>query len=196
MWKKVTGNKIICAARHLKHSVINLNYFCVWAGEGGSVSSTSARAECFCAADVLSMPADISPLSATPGIYTGGNKHKLMSLTSSTSSATFGDLMEPLLFTQCLKATSSRWRCLVDPTTCEITCAPLSFSWIIVRSSQKKQHNRWHWKFEICWLWLFDYYSASSVRDELHSQPRVSLFAGDFDLTALLIPRWIGNSAA
>lgn len=74
---------------------------------------------------------------------------------------------------------------------------PLSFSWIIVRSSQKKQHNRWHWKFEIRWLGLFDYYySASSVRDELHSQPHVSLFAGDFDLTALLIPRWIGSPAA
>lgn len=32
MWETVTGNKIISAARHLSNSVINLNYFCLWAG--------------------------------------------------------------------------------------------------------------------------------------------------------------------
>lgn len=48
-----------------------------------------------------------------------------------------------------------------------------SFSWITAGSSQKKQHHRWPWKFDICWLGLFDDYSASSVRDELHCQPRV-----------------------
>lgn len=72
------------------------------------MSSTSARAECFCAPDVLSMPADISPPSATPGTYTGDSKHKLMSLTSPTSSGRFGDLVELLPFTQCLKATAPK----------------------------------------------------------------------------------------
>lgn len=89
---------------NLSHLVINLNYFCVWAGGGGRVSSTSARAECFCTPGVLSMPEGISPWSATPGTHTGDKEHKLMSLTSPTSSARFGDLVEILLFTKCLKA--------------------------------------------------------------------------------------------
>lgn len=77
-------------------------------GWNGRMSSTSVRAECFCAPDFLFMPADISPLSATPGTYTGDNEHKLMSLTSPTSPARFGDLVEILLFTQCLKAAAPK----------------------------------------------------------------------------------------
>lgn len=144
----------------------------------------------------LSMPADISPLSATPGTYTGDNEHKLMSLASLSSSARSGALVEILLFTQCLQVTAPKWRGLVDPITREIICVPmvisLNYCWVIPQKATSqmtlKVWNLLAWTFWLLFCFLCERWTALPTS--------CSLFAGDCDLTALLIPRWIGSPAA
>lgn len=164
-------------------------------GWNGRMSSTSVRAECFCAPDILSMPSDIFPLIVTPVTYTGDNEHKLMSLTSPTSSASFGDLVEILLFTQCLKATAPKVK-VPGGSYHKIISAPmiilLNYCWVIPEKAASqmmlKVWNSLAWIFCLLFCLLCERWTALPTS--------CSLFAGDFDLTALLITRWIGSPAA
>lgn len=155
MWKKVTGNKIISAAMYLSRLAINLNYFCVRAGGGGRVSSTSTRAECFCAPVVLSMPADISPLMPhlAPTQVTR-NTSWCLSLPPPALPGLEAWLRSCSL-PSALQPWSPKWRCLVGPTICKITCAHinifLNYFWVIPKKAASqimlKVWNSLAWTF-------------------------------------------------
>lgn len=82
------------------------------------------------------------------------------------------------------------------PTTCEITCTPtiifLIYCWVIPEKAPSQTKLQvWKslaWAFWLLFCFLCERWAALPAL--------CSLFAGDFYLTALLIPRWIGSRAA
>lgn len=78
----------------------------------------------------------------------------------------------------------------------KLPAPPQPFPWPTVGSSQHKQHHRRSCEFEDHWLKLFWLFFCFLCERWAALPALCSLFAGDFYLTALLIPRWIGSLTA
>lgn len=106
-----------------------------------------------------------------------------------------GSLQTAFVFHTCLH-TQFFHMSVEGPTTCEITRTPtiifLIYCWVIPEKAALQMKPRvWKslaWAFWLLFCFLCERWAALPAL--------CSLFAGDFYLTALLIPRWIGSPAA